>query len=265
MDLSNEIIIHVKKDQIEYLQFKVLLEYGLVNCFTTKVNDFNLDGRCDRSITEYNYERICRSIGIDRNSIVRPNQSHLDVVQRVDDLGIKYSDVDGLVTDKPGINLTLSFADCTPILMFDPVNKAIANIHSGWKGTAKKIAPKAIEKMQKEYGTNPKDIIVCIGPCIRQCHFEVSDDVKEIYEKEFSYLGVNKEIIKPEDGKEGKYMVDTTLVNKLLLNEKGVKEENIYDCNICTVCNGNIIHSFRADKEKSGRNVAILGLKRVHN
>ena len=261
MDLSNEVIIHTKKDNIEYLQFKILLEYGLLNCFTTRIDNFNLDGRLDKSITEYNYDRICKCLAIERKSIVRPNQSHLDVVQRVDELGIKYVDVDALVTDKPGINLTLSFADCTPILMYDPVNRAIANIHSGWKGTAKKIATKAIYKMTKEYGTKAENIIVCIGPCIRQCHFEVSDDVKEIYEREFGYLKRNEDIIKPEEGKEGKYMVDTTLVNKLIMKEAGIQNKNIYDCNICTVCDSNVIHSFRADKEKSGRNVAILGIK----
>ena len=261
MDLSNEVIIHTKKNNIEYLQFKVLLEQGLVNCFTTRIDDFNLDGKLDKSITEYNYKRISESLGIERNSIVRPNQTHSDTIQKVDQLGIKYSDVDAFITNKPGINLTLSFADCTPILLYDPACKAIANIHSGWKGTAKKIVTKTINKMKQEYGTDAKDIIACIGPCIRECHFEVSEDVKEIYEKEFEYLKRNEDIIKPEYGKEGKYMIDTTLVNELLMEEAGIKKENIYDCNICTVCYSEIIHSFRADKEKSGRNVAILGIQ----
>ena len=261
MDLSNEVIIHTKKNNIEYLQFRVLLQYGLINCFTTKIDNFNLDGKLDKNITEYNYKRICESLGIPRNTIIRPNQTHSDVIQRVDELGIKYVDTDAFVTNKPGINLTLSFADCTPILMYDPVQKAIANIHSGWKGTAKKISQKAVYKMKKEFGSKAEDIIVCIGPAIRQCHFEVSDDVKEIYENEFGYLKKNEDIIKPEYGKESKYMVDTTLVNKLIMEEAGIKVENIYDCNICTVCSSSVIHSFRADKEKSGRNVAILGIR----
>ncbi|MBR6034335.1 MAG: peptidoglycan editing factor PgeF [Clostridia bacterium] len=260
MDLTNNVIIHTKKDGIEYLQFRKLLEYGLVNCYTTRINDFDLDGRLDKRDTEYNYKRLCESLGIERSSIVRPNQTHSDNIQCINEV-IKLSDVDGILTATPGINLALSFADCTPILIYDPVHKVIGNIHSGWKGTAKKIGPKAVKRMQKEYGSRPEDLIVCIGPGIRECHFEVQDDVREIYEKEFSYLGVNSEAIKKEEGKEGKYMIDTTLINKLILEEQGVKAANIYDCGICTVCASSVLHSYRADKEKSGRNVAILGIK----
>lgn len=260
MDLSNENIIHVKKDDIEYIQFRKFSEYELINCFTTRINDFDLDGRLDKRVTDYNYNRICTSLGIQRSSIVRPNQTHSDNIQSINEV-IKLTDIDGIITDTSGINLTLSFADCTPILIYDPKNKVIGNVHSGWRGTAKRIGPKAIIKMQKEYGSNPQDLIVCIGPCIRQCHFEVQDDVKEIYETEFGYLGRNSDMIKKEEGKEGKYMVDTVLAIKLSLEEIGIKPNNIYDSKICTVCNSNIFHSFRADKEKSGRNVAILGIK----
>ena len=260
MELLNENIIYVKKDGVEYIQFKKLLEYGLVNCFTTRVNDFDLNGRLDRSITDYNYNRICNAIGIKRNSIVRPNQTHSDNLQSINEV-IKLSDVDGILTDTPGINLTLSYADCTPILLFDPIKNVIGNVHSGWRGTVKKIAPKAVLKMQQEYGSKPENIIICIGPCIRQCHFEISDDVKEIFENEFSYLKQNTDIIKNEIGKEGKYMMNTISVIKLSLEEIGIKPYNIYDCELCTVCDSNIFHSFRADKEKSGRNVAIIGIK----
>ena len=262
MDLSNEIVNHVKKDGIEYLQFRILLEYGIINCFTTKINNFNLDGRIDKTITDYNYERICKSLEIPRNSILRPNQSHLDKIERVEKLvDYKYQDTDGLITDKRGIALTLSFADCTPILLYDPINKAIGNIHSGWRGTAQRIGAKAVEKMHKEFGSKPENLIVCLGPCIRECHFEVQEDVKSIYEKEFGYLCNSYNIIRKEEGREGKYLIDTTLVNKIILTEVGIKKDNIYDSNICTVCNSDVIHSFRADKDKSGRNVAIMYIK----
>ncbi len=261
MDLTNDVIIHTKKDGIEYLQFKILLEYDILNCFTTRINNFNLDGRLDKSITDYNYKRLCDSLKIERKSIIKPNQSHTDVVERIDKTGYLYEDVDGFVTDKPNVNLTLSYGDCTPLLFFDPVHKAIGNIHSGWKGTAKKIGKKAVIKMQQEYGSKPEDLIVCIGPAIRECHFEVQEDVRSIYEKEFSYMGRTKDIIKKEEGKEGKFLINTTLVNKLMLQEVGVKPHNIYDSKICTVCSRDVVHSFRADKEKSGRNVAIIGLR----
>lgn len=258
MDLSNENILHVKKDGIEYLQFRILLQHGITNCYTTRVNGFDLNGNLEEGKRNYNYERICNCLNIDRSTIVRPNQTHSDVVERVDDLKEEFSSVDGLVTNKKGLNLVLSYADCTPILIYDPVKKVIANIHSGWKGTAQKIAQKGVSKMQKEYGSSPEDMIVCIGPCIKEDHFEVEEDVKNIFGKEFTYLKRNEDIIR--SGNPGKYNINTTLINELILEEVGVKKENIYDSGICTVCNSSILHSFRADKELSGRNVALIGM-----
>ena len=114
-----------------------------------------------------------------------------------------------------------------------------------------------------EYNCNVEDIICCIGPCIGMCHFEVGEDVKEIFEKTFSYLGNLENITKKGDMKEDgqKYFIDTTLINKMLLEEMGVIPENIIESNICTVCNKEQMHSYRADKEKAGRNTAIIAIK----
>ena len=259
MDLTNENIIHVKKNGIEYLQFRVLNDYGIINCFTTKVDGFDLNGRLSQEVLEHNYARLCECLDIKRNSIVRPKQTHTNVVERVDNLGIEFNEVDGLATDKKEISLVLAYADCTPILIYDPVKKAIANLHSGWTGTVKKIAQKGVLKMQEEYGSNPADLIICFGPCIKEDHFEVEDDVKEIFENEFNYLKRNEDIIK--NGAQGKYFIDTTLINELMLEELGVKKENIYDSGICTVCNSDIIHSYRIDPKASGRNIALIALK----
>ena len=259
MDLSNENIIHVKKDGIEYLQFRILLDYGITNCYTTRVNNLNFSSLLESKILEYNLQRICDALDIDKNTVVKPKQKHTDVVERVDKTGTKFDLTDGLVTNKSNINIELLYADCTPVLIYDPVKKAIANIHSGWKGTAQKISQKGVVKMQKEFNSDPKDLIVCLGPCIKEDHFEVEDDVKDIFEREFSYLGRNEEIIK--NIKLGKYLIDTTLINELILEEVGVKRENIFDSGICTVCSSELLHSYRADKELSGRNIAIIGMK----
>ena len=139
MDLSNENIIHVKKNGIEYLQFRKLLEYGILNCYTTKINDLDFNLKLEKEKQEYSYKRLCDTLEIDRKSIITPMQTHTDVVKRVDQLNDYFDNVDGLITDKKNFNLVLFFADCTPVLIYDPVKKAIANIHSGWKGTAKKL------------------------------------------------------------------------------------------------------------------------------
>lgn len=139
--------------------------------------------------------------------------------------------------------------------------KPAGNTHSGWKGTLQAIGRKTVEKMIQEYGSNPKDIICCICPCIKQCCFEVEDDVKDLFEKEYHYLDNMDRIIQKGNMIEGKqkYNIDTTEINKQLLRKIGLKGENIIDSGICTKCHTENFHSYRADKELSGRNAAILG------
>lgn len=254
-------MIYNKDKEIEYYQFEALSKQGVINCYTARKNGADFSTSLEISEIEKNYKKICKALNVKRESIVRPKQRHTDIIKRVDGLGENYDGVDGLITNKAGINLTLTYADCTPILIYDPVNKAIGNIHSGWRGTVQKIGLKAIEKMKIEYGSKPDKLIVCIGPCIKQCHFEVSSDVKEIFEEEFSYLNRNDDIIKKNEKEEGKYFINTTLINRLVLERAGVRPENIIDSNICTVCNYDIVHSYRKDREKSGRNIAIIGMK----
>lgn len=259
-NLSNENIIHIKDGNVEYIQFKKLLEYkeSLQHCYTLRGN--NNDYKEDN---KYNYKELFESLKLDYKTLKTiKKQIHSDLIEEVNDINRIYTDIDGLITDKKNISLSLKFADCTPIFLYDKSKKVIANIHSGWKGTVNKIGKKAVLKMIEDYKSNPKDIIACIGPCIKQCHFKVDKDVKDIFEKEFSYMKINDKIIKKgviEEGKQ-KYNIDTTLINIKLLEELGIEKENIIDSGICTQCNCDIIHSYRADKDKSGRNTSIISL-----
>ena len=169
----------------------------------------------------------------------------------------KFDNVDGFVTNKKNKVLMLGFADCTPLMFFDPVKNVIGNAHSGWKGTLKRIGEKTIEKMTSEYKCNPEDIICLIGPHIRKCHFEVEDDVKELFYNEFKNLENIDEFIK-YNRKNKKYHIDTATINKQTLLKIGLKEENIIDSSVCTVCNSDICHSYRAEKELSGRAVTAI-------
>lgn len=275
-DLSNEYIIHIKKENIEYIQFKRLLEYpNLIHAFTLKKYgiDFGSNSNFEKEKTKYinNYKILAENLRINYKKIFRPLQTHTDVIKNVEEKDLtenfefkeEFKDVDGVITKQKDLYLSLLYADCTPIIFYDPVKKIVANTHSGWKGTLQKIGQKTVKKMKEEYGCNPKDIICCIGPCIRKCHFQVEDDVKELFYKEFEYTKRINEIIQKDiiiDGKQ-KYKIDTTLINTIILEEEGILKENIIDSGICTVCNGDLIHSFRADKEKSGRNTMIIGIK----
>ena len=174
-----------------------------------------------------------------------------------------YKDIDGVITDKKDIILATTNADCVLIMLYDNEKKVIANIHAGWRGTFKKISLKVVEMMKEKYECNPEKILCFVCPSIRKCHFEVQDDVKEECEKIFSYTNRLGEIIFNGEIKDGvqKYFIDNVLINKLLLVEAGIKEENIFDSNICSVCHSDLVHSRRADGvENFGLGTALIKL-----
>ena len=279
MDLSNENVIHVKDKDCEYLQFKRLLEYKdiLTHAYSLGTN-FNFRTSTIKKeklpVKEYNhainsYKLLCDSIDCDYKNLVKTNQEHTDCVKIVNrkikdrepDFNLKeYFSTDGLITDKKNLILSTTNADCILLLFFDPVKKIIANTHSGWKGTLQRISVKTVKKMKEEYGCNASDIICCICPSIRKCHFEVEKDVKDLFEKEFKDLENINDIIEERVLNE-KWNIDTVLINQMILEKIGLKKENIIDSGICSVCNSDIIHSFRVEKEGYGLNTALIGLK----
>lgn len=257
--IFNEAIEYKNLKSVRYIKFKKLSQYQeLEHAFVIKPLDFKTSDNLEK-----NYEKICEVLKIKTDTIVKPIQTHTDNVCVVDnEKGIhpkELKNVDGLITNKKEKVLSLIFADCTPIYLYDPVSKVIANIHSGWKGTLQKIAQKAVIKMQENFACNPANIVCVLGPTIHKCHFEVDEDVNNLFKKQFEYTNKWNEISKKNE--HGKYYIDTILINKIMLTEAGLKEENIVDSGICTVCNNKIMHSFRAQKENSGRNTSLIYLK----
>ena len=272
-DLSNDNIIHVKKENQQYIQFKKLLEYSDIishyysvgidkNYRTLNVELTHLSDEEYKKNLE-NYKTLCKENNMDYTKLIRAKQAHTDIIISKENVeNNKTIDTaelaDGLITNKRKPVLATTNADCILLLFFDPVKKVIANTHSGWKGTLQEISVKTIEKMKKDYGSNPKDIIVCICPSIRKCHFEVEEDVYLLYFNKFKKLGdINAFIEK----KGNKWHIDTVLINKIILKKAGILEENIIDCGICSVCNKNYIHSYRAEGKGYGLGVALICLK----
>lgn len=265
MDLTNNIIIHKNIKGIEFIQFRKLLEYpNLKHCYTLRKSNINVQTKNgDKTELLNSYKKIGEALEFDWKAIVKPYQTHTDKVEKVTKIDEQFENVDGVITNKKNIMLCTTSADCTSLLLYDDTKKVVGDVHSGWRGTLKQIAKKVVEKMIKEFECKPEDIICCIGPCIKKCHFEVEEDVMEMFKDEFSYTNKINEIIEiGRVSKEGvqKYNIDTTLINKIILMETGLKEENIIDSGLCTVCNSELFHSYRADKEKSGRNGAFIGL-----
>lgn len=257
IDLSNDNVIHVKNNGIEYIQFRRLLEYKdkLTHCYTLKPIDIK-----GKSKEDEDFKKICKALDIDYNNIIMPKQTHTDRVEIVysSSQSGDFSEVDGLITKEKNKAITASFADCTSLFLYDPVKNVIGNIHSGWRGTVKKIGEVAVGKMVEGYGSNPSDLICCIGPTIRKCHFEVEDDVKEIYENVFN----DSEIIEKTNPVNGvnKYHIDSVKAIINTLKNCGLKSENIVDSGICTVCNNEVLHSYRSEGSMAGRNASIMCL-----
>ena len=278
MDLSNENVIHVEKEGIQYLQFRKLLKYSDIithgysleidkNFRTARANKQKLpEQEAKKAIKDY--ENLGKCIDIKLNKMVKPNQAHTDKIQIVEkhilenepDFNLEvYDKTDGLITNKKDIALATTNADCILLLFFDPVNKVIANVHSGWRGTIQRISVKTVQKMVNKFNCKPENIICCICPSIRKCHFEVEKDVKEIFKKEFKDLKIeqNNDIMEKQKDKE-KWNIDTVLINKILLKQEGLKQENIIDSGICSVCNSDLIHSYRVEKQGYGLATALI-------
>lgn len=199
-----------------------------------------------------NLQILSASFQFDQSQIILPKQTHSD---RIVVITTNYSeqildDTDALITNLTSVCLAVKTADCVPILLFDPVNKAIAAVHSGWRGTVQNIIGKTIKKMDQTYGTNPNNLVAAIGPCISQENYEVGNDVFEYFQKLFPE---DKSILRFKEPNGKKAHLNLTEANKRLLIESGVKERSIECSGICTFSNQNDFYSARRDGQKTGR------------
>ncbi len=262
--------------ELTLLEYPMLRESGMVkHCFTTReggvsegiFSTMNLSftrGDDPASVRE-NFRRIAEAMGVSCENFVLTDQTHTTNVRRVTraDAGCgltrerDYHDVDGLITDEPGLMLSAFFADCVPLFFVDPPNRAIGLSHSGWRGTVGKMGKVTVEAMTREFGTNPKELLCAIGPSICQDCYEVSADVAEQFVDAFRGREGELLIRKPD----GKYQLDLWRANELVLLEAGVLEEHIATAGLCTCCNAERLFSHRASGGKRGNLGAFLCLK----
>lgn len=268
MTLTNENVIHIFGEKIDYMQFRKLLEYKdiITHAYTLRSDTINYGPNLDKDTCIRNYKYLTDELGIDVNNLMKPRQKHTSNVKIIDvkeegkspDIGNDYlRDTDGLVTNKNDIILATTNADCILFILFDPVNRVIANIHSGWRGSLKGIVIKGLKLMHGKYNSNYEDIICCICPAIHKCCFEVDREVRDMFYKEFKDLGNIDEII---EGNGDKYHIDTILLNSTLMLELGLLKENIIDSDICSVCSHKYINSYRWDKDNYKLSTAVVML-----
>lgn len=264
-------------DGVGMLQFPLLEKSGVVkHGFSTRLggvsegiySTMNLSfsrGDKEEAVRE-NYRRIAKALDVPEDSFVLSHQTHTTNVVKVTkaDYGngltrpLSYQDVDGLITNEPEICLTTFYADCVPLYFVDPVKKAIGLSHSGWRGTVGKMGKCTIEKMQKEFGCDPKDMIVAVGPSICQDCYEVSEDVIEEFQAAFEEKDWNQLFYKRSNGK---YQLNLWKANELIFLEAGIPRTQIAITNLCTCCNPEVLFSHRASHGKRGNLAAFLALK----
>jgi hypothetical protein len=218
----------------------------------------------DRDAVLENYRRVAQLFGKTPGDFICSDQTHTTNVRRVgkEDAGCgvtrerPYTDVDGLVTDEPGVILSTFYADCVPLYFVDPAHRAIGLSHSGWRGTVGRMGRATLAVMAREFGTEPQDVYALVGPSICMDCYEVSADVAEAFLAEFR--GHEKEILQDKGG--GKYQLDLWRANAVVLREAGVLPEHLAVAGICTCCHSDLLFSHRASHGKRGNLGAFLML-----
>lgn len=264
------------KDNLIYITFPNITGEKAVAAFTTRMGgvskgkfasmNMGFSNGDQREAVLENYRIIFSALGLETQNAVLSHQTHTDniMVVKNEDIGKgifkerDYSDVDGLITNIKGVALVAQFADCVPLLFYDPKNQVVAASHAGWRGTVAEIGLKTVNKMGQEFGSNPKDIMAAIGPSIGKCCYEVDEPVIEKI-KMLDYL--NFESILFSKGN-GKYQLDLKETNKQILQKAGISAENISVSDLCTCCHSEYFHSHRATNGNRGNLAAIIAIKK---
>lgn len=258
----------IQEGTLEYLTAEGL---GTAHCFTTRLGGVSKGhlsalnigtrrGDDPQNVLE-NYRILGAAIGFRPENLVLTRQTHTDIVRRVGDAekgaGLFAPDLpecDALITNTPGVGLVVFTADCTPILLWDPVTGAVGAVHAGWRGTAAGIAQKAVEAMADAYGCKPENVRAAIGPNISACCFETDWDVPR------AMLDALGDGAKPHIHPKGeKYYVNLKEINALFLRRAGVEQIEI--AKECTACQPDRFWSHRRVGNQRGSQGAIIVCK----
>lgn len=249
---------------------------GIVQGFSTRLggvstehlSSMNLSfsrGDQEENVRE-NFRRIADAIGFTPEDLVFSDQTHTTNIRVVTEADrgkgftkpLDYTDVDGLITDVPGLVLATFYADCVPLYFVDPVHRAVGLSHSGWRGTVHRMGKATLEAMNREYGTEPANVIACIGPSICQDCFEVGPEVAAEFADGFAKQYHNDLFYQKPDGK---YQVDLWRANQIVLREAGIPADQIHTTDICTRCNPAHLFSHRIMGTERGNLAAFLALR----
>ncbi len=255
-------------NQIGALAYLTAENIRAAHCFTTRAGGVSRGHLASMNIgthrhdapenVEQNYRILANAIGFSPQKLVLTKQTHTDIVRVVGKqqwgaglFAPELSVCDALVTNDPGTALVAFTADCTPILLHDPVTGAVGAVHAGWRGTASAIVAKAVEKMVQAFGCRPQDIHAAIGPNIGVCCFETDREVPEAMVR-----CVGPEAWDHVQTNGRKYYVNLKTLNELLLRRAGVTD--IAVCAACTACQSDRFWSHRKTGDRRGSQGAII-------
>jgi len=202
----------------------------------------------EKEIVDSNRKLFFRELGLNEKMVSYQKQVHEDKINLVNSPG-SCGESDALITTKSNLGLAISSADCPAIFIYDPMQKLIAAVHSGWKGTEKKILRKTIQKLKNDFSSVPANLICYIGPSISQKNYEVGEEVASKFENEFVSINENK------------FYLNLSGANYKMLVDEGVRKTNMQVSGLCSYEYENILHSYRREGVKSGRALGVIAMK----
>lgn len=261
----------------------------LVHGFSTRKGngaDFTLGNKSDANgeAVERNRRLFLEALEADTSSKTWPlitlKQVHSDVVHSVERAPENPLVGDGLLTNKPKLTLAVGTADCLPVLIADPVQKAVGAFHAGWRGTLARIVEKGVGQMRHRFKSNPGDLQAAIGPGIHACCYAVGNELKEKFEAQFSYARELFSEVFDSDPVRERYPLlfmtarapghsnlgprlhlDLVEANRRQLVEAGLRPENIWASDLCTACRTDLLFSYRAEGAGTGRLLGAIGIR----
>ncbi|HTJ48604.1 MAG TPA: peptidoglycan editing factor PgeF [Cyclobacteriaceae bacterium] len=246
----------IQINNLQLWQFDSLRDQSDIKHFVTDRNSFasekeftlSLSSTPDKEEVRQNRRLLASAMGIESSQLFLPSQVHKTNIVRVthNTLIGELMETDALITNESNICIAVMSADCVPVLLYDFKNKAVAAIHSGWKGTAARIVEKTLHQMHTIFGTTGKDLIACIGPSVCQASYEVGEEVIEAF-----HIAYGKNAALMIEQPNSKAMLDLWKANKIQLSDFGVPKSQIEISDLCTVKNNNFF--FSARKGDAGR------------
>lgn len=204
----------------------------------------------DAALVQQNRDHFFSQLSCSEAAVAGMHQVHGSEVLRVEQAG-QYAGYDALITNTRGLFLTVTVADCTPLLIYDPTHKAVAAIHAGWRGTVADIGTKTLLAMHKHFGTDPTHCYAYVGTCIDECSFEVDADVADHFGSAFKRWDLNQQ----------KFFIDLKAANAQRLNKQGIPLSQIECSHYSTVLHNKDYFSYRKEKGQCGRMLGLIGVK----